>query len=270
MAIGHILRNARLAKQLTESQVAELTRMKIQIVQDLEKDDFHRIAATIYGKGFIKLYAECVGLDPEPLIKDYLRSVEGDKPSLIASEGDRPAEKKDRSLESESKKSFLPRRNSNTEATVAQPESADHGKPVMPSVPGGGATEDCTGTAADGDDLFTYVRRKKTIVDASVAKGGRRAARREKSGPKLIDKLKIFFRESVDFVSGKFSLLVNRVADINWGDKPIKIAGGAVAVLLAVLVIVMVVRGCGAEPPSSGSVPSGLQSPVKLPEPYFD
>ena len=72
MAIGPILREARHQKQLTTSQVAEMTRMKVQIVDDLENDDFHRIAATIYGKGFIKLYAELVDLDPEPLIADYM------------------------------------------------------------------------------------------------------------------------------------------------------------------------------------------------------
>ena len=41
------------------------------------------MAATIYGKGFIRLFAECVGLDPKPLVADYVRSVEGDTPSLL-------------------------------------------------------------------------------------------------------------------------------------------------------------------------------------------
>ncbi len=84
MAIGPTLQDARLKKQLTASQVAEMTRMKVQIVDDLEHDDFHRIAATIYGKGFIKLFAECVDLDPKPLIADYMRTVKG------ASEEDEP------------------------------------------------------------------------------------------------------------------------------------------------------------------------------------
>jgi cytoskeletal protein RodZ len=78
MAIGPTLQDARLKKQLTTSQVAEITRMKVQIVDDLEHDDFHRIAATIYGKGFIKLFAECVDLDPKQLIADYMRSVKGE------------------------------------------------------------------------------------------------------------------------------------------------------------------------------------------------
>jgi len=83
MAIGPTLREARQQKQLTTSQVAEITRMKVQIVDDLENDDFHRIAATIYGKGFIKLFAECVELDPEPLITDYLHQVGSPQPPKL-------------------------------------------------------------------------------------------------------------------------------------------------------------------------------------------
>ena len=83
MAIGPKLREARQNKQLTTSQVAEMTRMKVQIVDDLENDDFHRIAATIYGKGFIKLYAECVDLDPEPLIEDYMEQAGSSQPPKL-------------------------------------------------------------------------------------------------------------------------------------------------------------------------------------------
>ncbi|HAS82505.1 MAG TPA: hypothetical protein DCS43_07500 [Verrucomicrobia bacterium] len=90
MAIGPILQQARLKKQMTTSQVAEVTRMKMQMVEGLERDDFSHVAATIYGKGFIKLYAQCVGLDPEPLIEDYMRTVRGDhapnvRQALVAS-----------------------------------------------------------------------------------------------------------------------------------------------------------------------------------------
>lgn len=77
MAIGPTLKEARLRKKLTTSQVAEMTRVKLQIVDDLENDDFHRIAAPIYGKGFIKLVAACLDLDPTPLIADFMSTVTG-------------------------------------------------------------------------------------------------------------------------------------------------------------------------------------------------
>lgn len=71
MSLGSILREAREKKGLSVAQVAEQTRMIHQMVEELENDDFHRIAAAIYGRGFIRLYAECVDLDSEPLVKEF-------------------------------------------------------------------------------------------------------------------------------------------------------------------------------------------------------
>jgi len=72
MAIGKTLQDARLRKKMTTSQVAAATRIKIQLIEGIERDDFSKVSAPIYGKGFIKLYAECVGLDPKPLIDEYM------------------------------------------------------------------------------------------------------------------------------------------------------------------------------------------------------
>lgn len=85
MGLGKELRNARLKKKLTASEVAAATRMKVQIVEDIEREDFSRIAAPIYGKGFIKLYAEHVGLDPKPLVDEYTSRFVGSKPHYTTS-----------------------------------------------------------------------------------------------------------------------------------------------------------------------------------------
>ncbi|MFW5871325.1 MAG: helix-turn-helix domain-containing protein [Verrucomicrobiota bacterium] len=72
MALGRKLREAREEKELSQSEVASGTRMKVQMVSAIEEEDFSDVAAPIYGKGFIKLYAEFVGLDPQPLINEYV------------------------------------------------------------------------------------------------------------------------------------------------------------------------------------------------------
>ena len=84
MALGEDLRKARLARKETCSQVAAATRMKVQVVEDLEAERFDRIAAPIYVKGFIRLYAGHVGLDPKPFIDDYLSKIPGALPALRA------------------------------------------------------------------------------------------------------------------------------------------------------------------------------------------
>jgi transcriptional regulator with XRE-family HTH domain len=78
--VGQILREARERKGLTVAQAVEGTRSKSQVIQQLEQDDFSRFPAPIYTRGFIKLYAEFLGLDASELISLYqARNAEADK-----------------------------------------------------------------------------------------------------------------------------------------------------------------------------------------------
>ena len=73
MSLGQTLRSAREAKGMTTSELAEKTHLLVQIVEGLENEDFRRIPAPIYGRGFIKLYCEQVGIDdPKPLQAEFM------------------------------------------------------------------------------------------------------------------------------------------------------------------------------------------------------
>ncbi len=76
---GKTLRLAREAKGYTVSQLAEMTRMIHQTIEDLENENFTRIAAPIYGRGFVKLYCEAVGLDPKPMIAEFMEIFSGNR-----------------------------------------------------------------------------------------------------------------------------------------------------------------------------------------------
>jgi cytoskeleton protein RodZ len=69
--LGQTLKAAREKQGLTTSALAALTRIKVQHIEAVEQEQFSRIAAPMYARGFIKLYAEQVGLDPAPLIQEY-------------------------------------------------------------------------------------------------------------------------------------------------------------------------------------------------------
>lgn len=71
MAIGATLKAAREAKGLTVAGLANELHLKAQVVEDLERDDFQNIKASIYGRGFIRLCAERLGLDPAPLLAEF-------------------------------------------------------------------------------------------------------------------------------------------------------------------------------------------------------
>lgn len=73
-SIGQTLQEARKKKGVTLSQAAAATRIKLQHIESMERDDFSRIAADTYARGFIKIYAEYLGLHPEPLLRLYQQS----------------------------------------------------------------------------------------------------------------------------------------------------------------------------------------------------
>ena len=72
MSFGQTLRAAREAKGLSTSELAAQTHLLVQIVEGLENEDFRRIPAPIYGRGFVKLYCETVGLEPKPLQAEFM------------------------------------------------------------------------------------------------------------------------------------------------------------------------------------------------------
>lgn len=69
--IGAQLKAAREAKGLTASELAASIKALTTIIEKIEVNDFSRLPAPIYVRGFIKLYARCVGLNPIPLLEEY-------------------------------------------------------------------------------------------------------------------------------------------------------------------------------------------------------
>lgn len=74
---GNSLRRAREAKGYTVAQIAELTHMSPTTVSELETDNVSRIPAAVYGRGFVKLYCEAVGLEAKPFIDEFMAIYNG-------------------------------------------------------------------------------------------------------------------------------------------------------------------------------------------------
>ena len=91
MEFGKSLRAAREAKGYTTAQLAEATHLAPSVIDNLENEDFSRIAAPIYGRGFVKLYCQAVGLDPKPFISEFMDILDGKRELAIK---ERPVEAK--------------------------------------------------------------------------------------------------------------------------------------------------------------------------------
>ena len=76
-SIGENLREARHNRKASLEDASRATKIKIEILEQLESDEFDRLAAPTYTKGFLKLYAEYLGLDSQSVVDAYLRSQGG-------------------------------------------------------------------------------------------------------------------------------------------------------------------------------------------------
>ena len=136
---GKTLKLAREAKGLTVDDVAEITHIMPRTIENLEKENFSDIVAPIYGRGFVKLYCEAVGIDYRPLVDEFMEIFNGNREAVIA---ERPVATVDR-----------PQTQEPPEAESPEPESA----PEFPEAitasepPLRGNAEVFTG----GDDLFS-------------------------------------------------------------------------------------------------------------------
>jgi len=77
---GQRLREAREALGKTTSELAVKTRIKVQQLEGLESDNYESIPAPMYVRGFLKLYAQELGLDPAPLLEAYKQSGQDSTP----------------------------------------------------------------------------------------------------------------------------------------------------------------------------------------------
>jgi transcriptional regulator with XRE-family HTH domain len=272
MALGAQLRKAREARGLTASEVAAGTNLKVQIVEDLEREDFHRVAATIYGKGFIKLYAEYVGLEAKPLIEDYLLLISPDGPAAASGEGGmlrQAGARRTRRVRAR----LTPDKESADDSAPAPTETSD--APTEPS------------EAAVEPDLFEAAvqrRKRRTIVDPSVppvaAEPGRK---RVHSSPHGIGAVWIGLRKlgrralealqrSCGAVRTGCVRLAGRVGGrlvtIRFDDVPLKTIAVAIGVAVLLLLVVSVTSRCARD--GSRAEDAAYPVAVEVPEPYFE
>ncbi len=71
--IGKTFRTAREHHGWSLSEAAARTRIKVQHLEAMERDDFSGMAAAAYAKGFIRIYAETLGVDTAPLVEAFQR-----------------------------------------------------------------------------------------------------------------------------------------------------------------------------------------------------
>jgi cytoskeleton protein RodZ len=69
--LGNRLRQAREARGAPLHEVEWATKIKAAYLEALEEENFRLIPGAVYVRGFLRTYANYLGIDPEPLIDEY-------------------------------------------------------------------------------------------------------------------------------------------------------------------------------------------------------
>lgn len=75
MTIGSELREAREQRGISLAQISERTKIRQSVLRAIENDDFEGLPGSVIMRGFLKLYAREVGLDPNDVGRRYTEQV---------------------------------------------------------------------------------------------------------------------------------------------------------------------------------------------------
>lgn len=307
MALGTILREIREQQGYTVTQVAEATHMMIQVVEELEREDFHRIAAPIYGRGFVKLYAEFLNIDAEPLVKEFNEIYSGSRRPVVATRDVKinpeirvvaPAEAAPLSqsavstppITTEAPAPIIPRA---VEVSLVVSEEPDvdclTGDKSVFSLEADPTPAPVSAVAGALDDLFSRRTARDLPADSSRVGGGAEIgtgaqaqgdpfAQFEKETPAFSVTVRARCRIVADALARGWGQLSRRIGDslpVGWRVGPV-LMGIAAALVLITVGIIFLTRGTKQRTPVLEQVTEVVATPLHLstvlspPEPYVD
>ena len=76
---GRELKQLRERMGLELQTVSKETKISLKILESLEEESLDKLPALVYLKGFLKSYAQCLGLDPQKVVEGYLESMGASK-----------------------------------------------------------------------------------------------------------------------------------------------------------------------------------------------
>ena len=71
-SFGSRLRHERERRQIALKSIAESTKIGVPLLEGLERDDVSRWPSGIFRKSFVRSYAQAIGLEPEPIVREFV------------------------------------------------------------------------------------------------------------------------------------------------------------------------------------------------------
>ncbi len=76
LAVGEVLKRTRTRRKLDIGTVEQHTKIRTKYLRALENEEWETLPGPAYAKGFLRTYAQFLGLDGDALVDAYRRSVE--------------------------------------------------------------------------------------------------------------------------------------------------------------------------------------------------
>lgn len=71
LTLGEKMRKARNEKRITLSEISKNTKIQMEYLENLESGNYSKLPADVYVKGFLKSFAEYIGINEDYLIKSF-------------------------------------------------------------------------------------------------------------------------------------------------------------------------------------------------------
>ena len=70
--LGERLKRQRERQGLSLTAIAETTKIKASLLEELERDDISHWPAGIFRRSYVRAYAQAIGLEPDPVVREFL------------------------------------------------------------------------------------------------------------------------------------------------------------------------------------------------------
>jgi transcriptional regulator with XRE-family HTH domain len=71
-SFGTRLRQQRERRRISLASIASETKISVLLLERLERDDFTHWPNGIFGRSFVRTYAHAIGLDPDPVVREFV------------------------------------------------------------------------------------------------------------------------------------------------------------------------------------------------------
>jgi curved DNA-binding protein CbpA len=82
---GKTLKQIRERMSIDLETIAQETRINLKTLELIEEEDLEKLPPLVYLKGFLKGYAQSLGLDPHKVVEEYLHFLEEEKRKIASS-----------------------------------------------------------------------------------------------------------------------------------------------------------------------------------------